>query len=74
MADTMKELIMTFGTASGSRSSISLESPKSDLTAESVQTAMQALIDSEVLVKKDDDKYTTVYGAKIVETTETQLI
>ncbi|WP_213693208.1 DUF2922 domain-containing protein [Aminiphilus sp.] len=63
-------LYLIFGLASGKEWRISLSNPRTDLTALEVQTAMQAIIDSEVFTAGPD----TIVGAQLVSRTTTKLI
>ncbi len=48
---------------------ISLNDPKEDLTAETVSTAMDNVVDSGTLLDKDGAPVDSAYSAKIVTTT-----
>lgn len=68
-----KKINMSFLTAGGRKSTISLDDPKDNLIAETVTTAMNDLIADDVFEGPDGEPYASPEEAKIVETTETVL-
>lgn len=69
-----KKLRLTFGTNAGSKSSLSLEDPKDSLDAETVKTAMETIISSDVFENNNGEKYEKVAKAVVIETNEITLI
>lgn len=68
-----KRLEMIFTTTGGSKKTLSLDEPLDDLDAESVQAAMQAIIDKNVFVTTNGT-FNGINGARIVERAVTELI
>ena len=68
-----KKISMSFLTAGGRSSTLSLDDPKADLTGETVTTAMNNIIATDVFEGPDGESYASPKEAKIVETTETVL-
>jgi hypothetical protein len=65
-----KTLRMVFGTVVGDPWSLTLLYPKDDLTAQDVETAMQAIIDADVFASG----LTEIVAAQIIDRTVTDLI
>jgi hypothetical protein len=65
-----KTLRMVFGTVVGDPWSLTLRYPKDDLTAQDVETAMQAIIDADVFASG----LTEIVAAQIIDRTVTDLI
>lgn len=67
-----RTLQLTFTTAGGSRSTVTMADPKIDLDAPTVQAAMNDVIQSGVFLTKDG-AYAAPYAAKYVERTVTDI-
>lgn len=67
-----QKLEMVFKDSEGSNTKISVDDPKSDLTEETVKTAMTEIIASDVFETSNGD-LKLVVGASIVTTTEDEL-
>jgi hypothetical protein len=65
-----KTLRMVFGTVVGDPWSLTLRYPKDNLTAQDVETAMQAIIDADVFASG----LTEIVAAQIIDRTVTDLI
>ena len=65
-----KTLRMVFGTVVGDPWSLTLRYPKENLTAQDVETAMQAIIDADVFASG----LTEIVAAQIIDRTVTDLI
>ena len=65
-----KTLKMVFDTAVGDPWSLTLRYPKDNLTAQDVETAMQAIIDADVFASG----LTEIVAAQIIDRTVTDLI
>jgi hypothetical protein len=65
-----KTLRMVFGTVVGAPRSLTHRYPKDDLTAQDVETAMQAIIDADVFASG----LTEIVAAQIIDRTVTDLI
>lgn len=70
MAETMisEKLELGFGTEAGTKANVNLKSPKADLTAETVMTAMETMAGKGVLMDSKGNLVTDVLGARIVRT------
>jgi hypothetical protein len=68
-----KRLVMTFLTAQGTNSSLSLDEPKEGLTEAEVRTVMQSIITQNVFNTTKGD-LTEIKSAEIITTTEEILI
>ena len=69
-----KKIVLTFGTESNRKASISLDDPKEDLTDESVKEAMDKVIAADIFETNKSEGYTSIKGAKLVETNEIVII
>ncbi|NLM20128.1 MAG: DUF2922 domain-containing protein [Peptococcaceae bacterium] len=67
-----KVLRMTFGTASGGTSSMTLPAPRNDVTSEEIQTVMQLIIDKNIFTGSGGD-LKSIQDIKIVDTTTNDL-
>lgn len=65
-----KTLRMVFGTVAGDPWSLTLRYPKENLTAQDVETAMQAIIDADVFASG----LTEIVSAQIIDRVVTDLI
>mgnify|MGYP000021654373 FL=1 len=72
MAETMinEKLELGFGTAANTKTNVNLQSPKADLTAEVVMTAMETMAGKGVLMDSKGNLVTDVLSARIVRTLE----
>lgn len=68
-----KKLVMTFGTADGGETTMTLSDVKQDMDSITVQSAMQAMVDSAAFATSKGETYTEVIGATYVEEVETVL-
>lgn len=68
-----KTLQLNFNTAGDKKVMLTVDEPRTDLTAEQVSAAMQDIIDSGVF-KVDDFPLAFVVNARIVERTVTEII
>jgi hypothetical protein len=68
-----KKLSMTFATALGSTSSLSLDEPRTDITEEEVRTVMQSIITENIFNTSSGD-LTEIKSAEIITTTTETLI
>nr|WP_300092635.1 DUF2922 domain-containing protein [Sedimentibacter sp.] len=68
-----KRLVMTFLTAQGTNTSLSLDEPKDGLTEAEVRTVMQSIITQNVFNTTKGD-LTEIKSAEIITTTEEILI
>lgn len=65
-----KKIMLTFGTAQGRKSSLSLDDPKENLDGDTVKTAMETIVGANVFQRVAGDNYAAAEGAVIIETTE----
>ncbi len=68
-----KRLVMTFATAQGTNTSLSLDEPKDGLTEAEVRTVMQSIITQNVFNTTKGD-LAEIKSAEIITTTEEILI
>lgn len=68
-----KVIELVFQDSDGYNTTITLDSPKADITADQVRTAMNAMIAQNVLVSNKDAALTVAYRAGIVTTTKEEL-
>ncbi len=66
--ETSKKLQTVFAN-DNNKVTISLNDPKDDLTAETVSTAMDAVVDAGTLLDKDGTPVDSAYSAKLITTT-----
>lgn len=67
-----KTLQMSFSTATGKKVTLTVDEPRSDLTAQSVEAAMQEIITSGVF-EVDGAPLAAIVGSRIVERNVTEL-
>lgn len=65
-----EKAVLGFGTDVDSKVNVTLYDPKSDLTAETVSTAMDTVVGMDVLQDKDGNPVSVALSAKKVTTTE----
>ena len=68
-----KTLQLNFNTAGDKKVMLTVDEPRTDLTAEQVGAAMQVIIDSGVF-KVDDFPLASAVNARIVERTVTEIV
>ena len=68
-----KTLQLNFNTATGKKVTLTVDEPRTDLTEQSVEAAMQEIIASGAF-EVDGTPLTTVVGARIIERNVTELI
>lgn len=68
-----KNLRLVFGTETGKESTMTLSGVKQELQAETVRTAMQAMVTSGAFATAKGDKYNKVLSATYVHTVTTEL-
>lgn len=69
--ETKKRLVMTFKNANGDKISISVDSPRADLTEEEIETAMSMIV-SKNIFKTSGGNLVSLVNAKVVETATTE--
>lgn len=69
----VKKLELKFTTNDSKQSTLTLDDPKTDLTEQTVKTAMQAMIDSGVFATSKGSAYQAPYSAAYVERTVTDI-
>lgn len=65
---------LSFMTAGGRKSTISLEDPLTDLTTETVTAAMNGIVEKGMFEGPDGEPYSSPKAASIVETKESVLL
>ncbi|MEE0436003.1 MAG: DUF2922 domain-containing protein [Peptococcaceae bacterium] len=68
-----KKLVMRFTTNGGKETTMTLSGVKQDMDSATVQTAMQAMVDSNAFATTKGEAYRGVLGAAYVEEVETVL-
>lgn len=68
--ESKRKLVMSFKTSADKTASISLDSPKIDLTEEEIKTTMGLILDKNIFAVDGKD-YISVVSAKVIETDTT---
>ncbi|KAA0955511.1 DUF2922 domain-containing protein [Sporosarcina sp. ANT_H38] len=68
-----KTLQLNFSTASGKKVTLTVDEPRADLTPQSIETAMQEIIDANVF-EINGAPLATVVGARVIERNVTELV
>lgn len=68
-----KTLQLSFNTANGKKVNLTVDEPRADLTPQSIETAMQEIIDANVF-EINGSPFATVASARVIERNVTEFV